>query len=316
MPSPPPDRLVALLDAVLADERPRLVDMAAGAHLSAFHLSHQLSAATGEPPVALRRRVLLERAAWHLQRGARVTDVALAAGYDSVDGFARAFGRAFGHPPSQLPPAVERGHWLPAPNGIHFHGPSVLYVDAGEAREHPAGDVLEMLVRHDVDDVRALLRASRPLEPQVLDAVRMPGHRITDWHGPEETLRSVLTHLALGVEPWLAVLEGATSPPEPGDVSIADLLERHEELSPRWLTWVRGVQRRTAWGDAVVDALCDPPESFRLGQVASHVLTFSTQRRHVARWMLGRAGVTDLPDPDPILWHRRAGHDDPRGLHR
>jgi hypothetical protein len=66
----------------------------------------------------------------------------------------------------------------------------------------------------------------------------------------------------------------------------------------------------------VVDALCEPPESFRLGQVASHVLTFSTQRRHAARWMLAQAGVTDLPDPDPILWHRRAGHDDPRGLHR
>ena len=188
MPAPAPDRLVALLDAVLADERPRLADMAAGAHLSAFHLSRQLSAATGEPPVALRRRVLLERAAWQLQRGARVTDVALAAGYDSVDGFARAFGRAFGHPPSQLPPAVERGHWLPAPNGIHFHGPSVLYVAAGEAREHPAGDVLEMLVRHDIDDVRALLLTIQndlfdvgaDLCTPVIDEPEHPPLRITD----------------------------------------------------------------------------------------------------------------------------------------
>ncbi|WP_223285937.1 helix-turn-helix domain-containing protein [Kocuria atrinae] len=49
--------------------------------------------------MALRRRVVLEQAAWQLQRGKTVTDAAFGAGYDSVEGFSRAFHRAFGHPP-------------------------------------------------------------------------------------------------------------------------------------------------------------------------------------------------------------------------
>ncbi|MCX6405308.1 MAG: helix-turn-helix transcriptional regulator [Propionibacteriales bacterium] len=313
---PPPDRVLALLDAVLSDDHGQLDDIARGAHLSAFHLARQVSGATGEPPVSLRRRVRLERAAWQLQRGARVTDVALDAGFESVDGFSRAFARAYGCAPSQLPPTVERGHWLPSPNGIHFHGPSVLYVDAGETREHPGGDVLQLLVRHDLDDVRGLLAAAGRLDEEALDVVRMPGHRVLDWHGPEETLRAVLTHLAGDTEPWLAMLDGAPARPRPGRPTVAELLERHDDVAPRWLAWVLDVDRRSAWADSVVDALCEPPESFRLGQVVSHVLTFSAQRRHVARWMLSSAGVDVLPEPDPVLWHRRAGHDDPSGATR
>src|SRR5690625_6636551 len=69
---------------------------------STFHFARQVSRATNEPPAKLRRRVLLERAAWELQRGVTVTDAAFGAGYDSVDGFSRAFSRAFGCPPSKI----------------------------------------------------------------------------------------------------------------------------------------------------------------------------------------------------------------------
>ena len=73
------DRLRELLDAVLkdtdgpADGAPRrLDDMAEGAFSSPYHFSRLLSRATGEPPVAMRRRVLLERAAWQLAQGTTV----------------------------------------------------------------------------------------------------------------------------------------------------------------------------------------------------------------------------------------------------
>lgn len=108
------DRLRELLDAVLADEHRSLDEMADGAFSSPFHFSRRLKRDAGESPVAMRRRVLLERAAWDLRQGSSVTDAALAAGYDSVDGFARAFAKAFGSPPSEV---TEQGsHWLPAPN--------------------------------------------------------------------------------------------------------------------------------------------------------------------------------------------------------
>ncbi|WP_369821364.1 helix-turn-helix domain-containing protein [Kocuria sp. CNJ-770] len=48
----------------------------------------------------MRRRVLLERAAWELGSGRSVTETAWAAGYESVDGFARAFTRRSAIPPA------------------------------------------------------------------------------------------------------------------------------------------------------------------------------------------------------------------------
>lgn len=301
------DRLRELLDAVLAEDAADLGRMAAGAHSSPFHLARLVRSATGEPPVAMRRRVLLERAAWQLQRGSSVTQAAWAAGFESVEGFGRAFGAAFGHPPSAMVSAGERGHWLPAPNGVHFHGPTVLYVADDATGEHPAGDVVELLVRHDVDDVRALLLAARDLAPDQLEEVRLPGHAALEWAGPDTTLRELLRHLAGSKSPWLAAVLGAEPRELPADADVADLAEHFERAAASWLSWVREVERRGAWGDWVVDALCDPPESFQLGQVVAHDLTFSSHRRQLARWMLREVGADlgDALDPDPIMWHRR-----------
>ena len=73
----------------------------ARAHFSRDHLDRLLAAATGESPVALRRRLLLERAAWQLRTGAATpSEAAVAAGYGSLAAFSRAFARAYGTPPS------------------------------------------------------------------------------------------------------------------------------------------------------------------------------------------------------------------------
>src|SRR6478609_9630250 len=154
---PARDRLRELLDAVLDDDHHRLDDMADGAYSSPYHFTRQLSAGAGEPPVAMRRRVMLERASWQLRQGATVTDVAFAAGYDSVEGFSRAFSRAYGHPPSR--PASGR-HWLPAPNGIHFHPPTSLWVHSNEVTMNP---LTEQLVQHDLDDTADLIDRAKQL---------------------------------------------------------------------------------------------------------------------------------------------------------
>ncbi len=300
------DRIRELLDAVLADDQRSLDEMAAGAHASPFHFSRQLTRHTGESPVALRRRVLLERAAWQLQRGASVTDTAFAAGYDSVDGFARAFARAFGHPPSRSGARADRGHWLPSPNGIHFHSPTVLYVDSGTTSEESAGDVLALMVRHDLDDIDTLLEAAKDIDDGAYRAVRLSGHRLMEWNGPDESLRDVLAHLALDKVPWLASISGEDEPSSARPAHVRELIEIHAGIAPRWLALTRDIERRSGWSDRIVDAICEPPESFLLSQIWAHVLTFSAHRRQLARWMLTDAGidVSEL-DPDPIIWHRR-----------
>lgn len=162
------DRLRELLDAVLDEDSATLADMAGRAYSSPFHFNRRLRRDTGEPPVALRRRVMLERAAWRIGRGSSVTDAAFEAGYESVEGFARAFARAFGHPPST--PAA--GHWLPAPNGIHFHPPMSLWVQSTEQAMNP---IIEHLVRHDLDDTRHLLDLAKGVDREAYGSTALPG---------------------------------------------------------------------------------------------------------------------------------------------
>ena len=66
---------------------------------------------------------------------------------------------------------------------------------------------------------------------------------------------------------------------------------------------LRDMERRDAWDDRSVDALCDPPESFVLGSIVAHVLTFAAHRRLLARAMLHELGV-EVDGADPINWLR------------
>ncbi|QCW51539.1 helix-turn-helix domain-containing protein [Nocardioides dongxiaopingii] len=296
------DRLRELLDAVLDEDNATLGDMAGDAFSSPFHLNRRVRRDAGEPPVSLRRRVVLERAAWQLRGGASVTDTAFAAGYESVEGFARAFGRAYGHPPSVAAARSEAGRssWLPSPNGIHFHPPTSLWIDS---QEHAVNPLAQQLVGHDLDDTRTLLEAAARLPDDDYRRARMPGHTVLEWDGPEESLAAVLDHLVRSKEVWLAALVGDDVPPARADDPPA-LLERHDAVAPRWLATWRDVDRRGAWDDRVVDALCEPPESFQLASVLAHVVTYAAHRRQLARTLLG----ADPAAGDPILWLRR-GHD-------
>jgi AraC family transcriptional regulator len=298
------DRLRELLDAVLegtgvsdGGEHRRLDAMAEGAFSSPYHFNRSISRLTGEPPVAMRRRVLLERAAWQLGNGASVTDAAWAAGYGSVAGFSRAFTRAFGRSPSD--PAGD-SHWLPAPNGLHFHPPTSLWV---RAEEQPMNPLAEQMVVHDLDDTRALLEIAKGLTEDEYHAILQPGTTVLSWDGPEESIAAVLDHQVFTKEVWLASIEGHDAPAREGNASASRLLERHDAVAPRWLATVRDIDRRGAWNDRLIDALCDPPESFVMSSVVAHVLTYAAHRRQVVRRMLTALGH-DVGDGDPIMWLR------------
>lgn len=199
----------------------------------------------------------------------------------------------------------ERGHWLPAPNGIHFHSPTVLYVDAG--KEVSAGDVVAPMIRHDLGDTDAVLAAAESIDADEFRRERMPGHRVLEWSGDETSLADVLRRLALDRLPWLACIEGEDEPDLGVEDDARSLRRQHSEIAARWLAMTRDVERCGAWGDRVIDAICDPPESFLLSQIIAHDLTFSAHRRQLARWMPAQAGVdVGHLHPDPIMWHRRA----------
>lgn len=91
--------------------------------------------------------------------------------------------------------------------------------------------------------------------------------------------------------------------PEDSDNGIDSLTVRFEEVAPRWVETIRDIHRRGAWGDVLIDALCDPPESFVLGGVVAHVLTFAAHRRQLARHMMRAVGL-DVDHGDPLDWNR------------
>src|SRR5262245_16500466 len=95
---PQPDRLRDVVDAVIEalDEGLDGRAMAARAMLSPFHFNRLVRAGIGEPPAAFRRRLLLERAAWRLGRGASVIDAGLEAGYHASEALLRAVRPAYG----------------------------------------------------------------------------------------------------------------------------------------------------------------------------------------------------------------------------
>jgi AraC-like DNA-binding protein len=293
------DRLRELLDAVLDEGNRTLDDMADGAAASPFHFARELSRLAGEPPVTMKRRVLLERAAWQLARGTSVTDAAFEAGYESVEGFGRAFARAFGHPPSATPPAGdERGRrWLPAPNGVHFHPPTSLWLSS---TEQPMNPLTDLLVRHDVDDTSALLDLVKGLTDEEYRRDLLPGAEVTSWEGPEPSIASVLEHHIWTKEVWVAAIVGDDVPDRGAD-DVATLVRRHDEVSARWVAAVRDIDQRGAWGDRMVDALCDPPETFVLAGVVAHVLTYAAHRRQLVRHLVRTVG-READDGDPITW--------------
>ena len=291
------DRLRDLIDLVLGSLDEPGADgraLAERAHFSRDHLDRLLAAATGESPVGLRRRLLLERAAWQLRSGiASAGEVAAAAGYGSSAAFSRAFARAYGEPPGAFA-ASDTPIELEAPNGIHFHAPAGLLIPS--ARTVP-DTFLARMVRGHVARVRELLVAMEPIPADALERDLRPGFVVV-WFEGEEASAVVMAHrLVFTLEVWVAAMAGEPFP-EPRD---GRLLERLERAGPAFARIARRVCERGAYDDAFVDALCEPPESFTYGGVLAHVVHHGAIRTHALAGVLAELGA-EVSVGDPIEW--------------
>src|SRR6201996_4812043 len=88
------DRLSAVVANSL-DNPSKTQDLARQAYQSRTQFHRLFRTVVEETPAAMRRRLLLERAAWHLgHTRTSVTDIALDANYGSLEAFTRAFRKA------------------------------------------------------------------------------------------------------------------------------------------------------------------------------------------------------------------------------
>jgi AraC-like DNA-binding protein len=307
-----PDRLRELIDLVLASLDEPGADgraLAGRAHISRDHLDRLLAAATGERPVALRRRLLLERAAWQLRTGvATPSEAAAAAGYGSLAAFSRAFTRAHGVTPSAFAGADEPVE-LEAPNGIHFHPPAGLLMPAHPPRSRvPVSrrDLTDRLVGHHLDRVRELLRAAATLPAAELQRPLRPGLVVVWFEGEEPSAAVMAERLVFALEVWVAAIAGRAFPGggegDAGGGAGEDLVARFERAARDFARIVRAIRERGAWDDAFVDALCEPPQSFTYGGVVAHVLSYGAVRREALAGVLAELGAEVPSSGDPIEW--------------
>jgi len=181
--------------------------MARSSYASEFHFSREVRRLTGESPAALRRRIMLERAAWRLHRGESVSAVAADEGWSSPEVFSRAFSRTFGVPPSR---AADIEFRVSAPNGLHFHPPQSLWLDSDGDTKEP--EISQLMVAHDVADTAYLINQAMQLSKDQWTQDISPGQVILDWDGPEPSVGAVLGAIVWTKEVWLATIEGRDFP--------------------------------------------------------------------------------------------------------
>ncbi len=276
-------------------------EWAARHHFSRFHFDRLIKSVGGEPPQTLRRRILLERAAYRMiTTKAPLLDIAVEAGYSSHEAFTRAFSRAYDATPREW--RSKPGHiQIGDADAVHFVPPGSIRLPSRDQVRGP--DLLEKMVEHHIWLTGELVRVAGNLADADLDepiAEEDPGE--------VQSIRSILSRLVGQMGMWNAAMATRDY-----DWSVED----HESLTsmrrrlgiegPRYLAHVREVCDQGRLDDTFVDALCEQPSVFTYGGMVAHVVTFAAYRRTVVVLALARRGHDELGWGDPMRWVAERG---------
>ena len=267
-------------------------------HLSRYHLDRVVSATGGEPPERLRRRLLLERAAYRLlTTGLPVVDVAFEAGFGSHEAFTRAFTRAYGVAPSRWRQHPTRTR-IDGASGVHFHPPGGLRLPTTE--KVTTMDLMTRMIEHHLWLTGEMLdRASRLPDEQLDAPIEVPIGTIDD----DMTIRSVLGRLVGQLAQWnAAVAQRSYDWAQERGKTIGSLRRELAEEGPAFLSQVRETVEQGRLDDTFVDVTCETPRVFTYGGMVAHVLTFAAVRRLVVLGAFENLGITDLAAGDPMEW--------------
>jgi AraC family transcriptional regulator len=285
------ERLIAVVRASLDEEDSVATgDLARKAYRSRSQFYRLFCALVQESPGAMRRRLLLERAAWQLG-GTRtpVTGIALEAGYGSLEAFTRAFRKAFKVSPSLYRRMGATHIHLPAPNEFHFA------VVQPPVKGASSMDLFDRFAGADSWHTRRILEHAKTLSEEKLDQPLNSAVAVFGWGQPDKNLREILERIVQTKEVWTAALTGGDPPSmedTPAEQRTAKaLLARFDTADAEFNRFLTDVRNRGAWDDTFVDALCEPPETFTLGGTFAHVITFNAYRRLTALDALRRLGV-------------------------
>ena len=290
------DRLSAIVANSL-DTQAKTEDLARQAYHSRTQFHRLFRIVVEETPAAMRRRLLLERAAYQLgHTGTSVTDIALDANYGSLEAFTRAFRKAFRISPSLYRRMRDPHFHLPASNKIHFLAPGFSTTRGGDM------DLFDRFAGNDSWHTRRLLEYASSLTDEQLDRSLTTVVELLPWRESNKTLRQLLENIIFTKEVWTAALCGANmdmNPPK-SQRSPKAMLQRLEKTDAELHRILRDVRNRSAWDETFVDALCEPAETFTFGGVFAHIMTFNAHRRLMALDALRQLGVQIQGFGDPM----------------
>jgi hypothetical protein len=128
---------------------------------------------------------------------------------------------------------------------------------------------------------RRLLDLAKTLTDQQLDRPLNNQIHVFPWDGPDQSLRQLLDRMVQTKEAWAAAMTGSSAPPfedaTPDDRTPSAMIARLEKADRAF--------------HSVLDALCEPPETFTFGGMFAHVITVNAYRRMVAIDVLRGLGV-------------------------
>ncbi len=244
-----------------------------------------------ETPVAMRRRLLLERAAWQLSRTQlSVTIISLNANYGSLEALTRAFRKAFKVSPSLYRRMGATYTHLHTTNGIHHCS----------GRDDTKGtdrsmDLFDIFAGQESWHTRRLLELAKTLNDEQLDRPLKNQMKVFPWDGPDQNVREILDRMVQTKEVWAAALTAGSMPlldnAPPEDRTPSAMLARMDKADAAFHSVLTDVRNRSAWEDTFVDALCEPPETFTFGGMFADVITFNAHRRMLAIDALQRLGA-------------------------
>ena len=289
------------LSAIIADslDTPATThDLARRAYRSRTQFHRLFRTVVEETPAAMRRRLLLERAAYQLcHTGTSVTEIAMDANYGSLEAFTRAFRKAFRTSPSIYRRLREAHFHLPSPNRIHFFAPGSITKGGSDM------DLFDRFAGNDSWHTRQLLEYAAPLTDEQLDRPLATVVELLPWRESNKTLRQLLENIIFTKEVWTAALAGAEMDMSGTPVaqrSPQAMLRRLEKTDAELHRILSDVRNRASWDDTFVDALCEPAETFTYGGVFAHIMTFNAHRRLMALDALRQLGVQTEGFGDPM----------------
>jgi AraC family transcriptional regulator len=289
------------LSAIVAnslDTPAKTQDLARQAYQSRTQFHRLFRSMVEETPAAMRRRLLLERAAYQLARTRMsVTDVALDANYGSLEAFTRAFRRAFRISPSLYRRMRDPHFHLPASNGIHFYAPGLSTKGGTDM------DLFDRFAGNDSWHTRRLLEYASTLTEEQLDRPLPTVVELLPWRESNKTLRQLLENIIYTKEVWTAALSGAEMDMNGAPKSHRSpqaMLQRLDKTDAELHRIFGDIRNSSAWDDTFVDALCEPAETFTFGGVFAHIMTFNAHRRLMALHALRHLGVQTSGFGDPM----------------